>query len=181
MSQLMSDMGVVMDTSLKYFLKVQLSISQEIIECLVILLLTDAVFMMNFAMQSSIPTALRLMPLSGFTHPAALPALMIAWAFGANWNRLILQYGKDEVDLFLVSKEDIAQELKNAQLMGVRVELEEFISQRLGSIMESPSRVMKVLSLGPSRVRVIFTRRLVSGLLLWWIPHTLVKWMMTQK
>ena len=56
----MSDMGVVMDVSLKYFLKVQLSISQEIIDSLVILLLTDAVPMMDFAMQPSIPTALRL-------------------------------------------------------------------------------------------------------------------------
>ena len=100
MGQLMSDMGVVMDTSLKYFLKVQLSISQEIIDCLVILLLTDAWSMMDFAMHPSIPSALRLMPLSGFTHPAVLPALMVAWAFGANWNRLILQYGKKEVDLF---------------------------------------------------------------------------------
>ena len=35
------------------------------------------------------------------------------------------------MDLFLVSKENITQELKNAQLMGIRVELEEFISQRL--------------------------------------------------
>ena len=37
---------------------------------------------------------------------------MIAWSFGANWQRLIAQYGREEVDLFLVSKEDIAQELK---------------------------------------------------------------------
>ena len=81
MGQLMSYMGVVMDTSLKYFLKAQLSISQEIIDCLVILLLTDVVSMMDFAMRPSIPTALRLMPLPGFTHPAALPALMIAWDF----------------------------------------------------------------------------------------------------
>ena len=42
-----------------------------------------------------------------------------------------MQYGKEELDLLLVSKEDIAQELKNAQLMGVRIELEDFISQRL--------------------------------------------------
>ena len=35
------------------------------------------------------------------------------------------------MDLFLVSKEDISQELKKAQLMGIRVELEEFISHRL--------------------------------------------------
>ena len=35
------------------------------------------------------------------------------------------------MDLFLVSKKDIAQKLKNAQLMGIRVELENFISQRL--------------------------------------------------
>ena len=42
-----------------------------------------------------------------------------------------MQYGKDQVNFFLVSKEDIAQELKNAQLMGIRVELEEFISHRL--------------------------------------------------
>ena len=84
MIKLMSDMGVTMDVSLKYFLKVQLSISQEIIYCLVILLLTDVVSMMDLAMQQSIPTPLRLMLLSGFTHPAALPALMIAWLFGAN-------------------------------------------------------------------------------------------------
>ena len=123
MGQLMSDMGVLMDTSLKCFLKVQLSISQEIINCLAILLLTDVGLMMDFAMYPSIPTALRLMPLSGFTHPAVLSALMVAWAFGANWNRLILQYDKKEVDLFLVSKEDITQELKNAQQMGIRVEV----------------------------------------------------------
>ena len=76
MGQLMSDMGVVMDTSLEYFLKVKLSISQEIIDCLVILLLTDVGSMMDFAMHPSIPTTLRLMPLSGFTHSAVLPALM---------------------------------------------------------------------------------------------------------
>ena len=35
------------------------------------------------------------------------------------------------MDLFLVSKKDIAQELKNAQLMDIRVELEDSISQRL--------------------------------------------------
>ena len=131
MGQLMSDMGVVMDTNPKYFLRVQLSISQEIIDCLVILLLNDIGSMMDFAMHPSISTALRLMPLSGFTHPAVLPALMVAWAFGANWNRLILQYGKNEVDLFLVSKEDITQEFKNAQRMGIRVEVKEFISYSL--------------------------------------------------
>ena len=56
---------------------------------------------------------------------------MTAWAFGANWQRLIAQYGREKVDLFLVSKEDIAQELKNAQLMGIRVDLKELIFQRL--------------------------------------------------
>ena len=131
MGQLMTDMGVTMDVSLKYFLKVQLSISQEIIDCLTILLLTDVMAMMDFAMHPSLSTALRLMPLSGLTHPAALPALMIVWSFGANWQRLISQYGREEVDLFLVFREDIAQELKIAQLMGIRVELEEPISQRL--------------------------------------------------
>ena len=78
MGQLMTDMGVTMDVSLKYFLKVQLSISQEIIDFLTILLMTDVMAMMDFAMQPSLSTNLRLMPLSGFTHPAALPALIIA-------------------------------------------------------------------------------------------------------
>ena len=62
MGQLMSDMGVIMDVSLKYFLKIQLSIFQEIIDFLVILLLTGVLSMMDFAMQPSIPTVLRLMP-----------------------------------------------------------------------------------------------------------------------
>ena len=66
---------------MKYFLKVQLSVSQEVVDCLVILLLTDAVSMVNFAIQPSIPTALRSMSLSGFTYPAALPALMVVWGF----------------------------------------------------------------------------------------------------
>ena len=35
------------------------------------------------------------------------------------------------MDVCLVSKKDIAQELRNAQLMGIRVELEKFIFQRL--------------------------------------------------
>ena len=65
MGQLMADMGVSMAISRKYFLKVQLSISQEIINFLTILLLTDVEAMRDFAMQPSIPTALRLMPLSG--------------------------------------------------------------------------------------------------------------------
>ena len=84
--------------------------------------------MMDFAMQSSILNTLKLMHLSGFTHPAALPVLMIAWAFGENWERMIAQYGKEERDHFLVSKKDISQELKNAQLMGVRVKLKDFIT-----------------------------------------------------
>ena len=49
MGQLMTDMGVSMDVNLKYFLKVQLSISQEIIDCLTILLMTDVMTMMDFA------------------------------------------------------------------------------------------------------------------------------------
>ena len=118
-------------------------------------------------MQPSISTALRLMTLSDFTHPAALPALMIAWAFGSNWNRLVMQYGKDEVDLFLVSKEDIAQELKNAQLMGVRVELEEFISQRLRKHYGISKQSDEASQSRTKKSKSIYTRRLVSGLLLW--------------
>ena len=63
----MSEMSVTMDVSLKHFLKVQLSISQEIIDCLTILLMTDVMAMMDFAMQPSLSTTLRLMPLSGLT------------------------------------------------------------------------------------------------------------------
>ena len=73
-------------------------------------------------MHPSIPSALKLIPLSGFTHSTVSSALMTAWAFEYNLQRLIIQYGKN-VDLFLVSKLNIAQKLKNPQFMGFRVDL----------------------------------------------------------
>ena len=52
--------------------------------------MTDVMAMMDFAMQPSLSTTLIIMPLSGFVHPAALPALMIAWSFGAIGKSLFL-------------------------------------------------------------------------------------------
>ena len=68
----------------------------------------------DFSMHSSISNVLNLMPMDGYIHPNLLPALMADWAFGASYQRFVVQYGNEGVDLFMVSKEDIAQELKNA-------------------------------------------------------------------
>ena len=99
--KLMEPFNLKMPSDLSYYIRWVLHMPQEVIECLNTCLLISLSAMWDFTCRSLEQLMMNLL-MTAMLHPHMLPTTMFAWAFGMNWQRLILSAGQEDlVDLFI--------------------------------------------------------------------------------
>ena len=131
MDQLMQQLNLKMPDDLSYYIRWMLHMPPEVISCLNTCLLISPSSMRDFACRS-LEQSMTNLPMTAILHPHVLSTTMFAWAFGMNWQKLILSAGQEDlVDFSMITADDIIGEFRVAHDTGVRSQMERIIARRL--------------------------------------------------